>query len=65
MPPFPEQKQVVFSPTSAYKTSSNEVYISISNNSIDGEVTITTTDGTSRADNDAISDFPIEIRVYN
>lgn len=65
MPPFPEQKQVVFSPTSAYKVSSKEFYINISNNPIDGEVTIVTTDGTSTADNDAISDFPIEIRVYN
>ena len=65
MPPFPEQKQVVFSPTSAYKTSSNEAYINISNNSIDGEVNITTTNGTSKADNNTISDFPIEIRIYN
>jgi hypothetical protein len=65
MPPFPEQKQVVFSPTSAYKVSSKEFYIDISNDSIDGRVNIVTTDGTSLADNDAIEDFPIEIRVYN
>ena len=65
MPPFPEQKQVVFSPTSAYKVSSKEFYINISNDSIDGRVNIVTTDGTSLANNFAISDFPIEIRVYN
>jgi hypothetical protein len=64
VPIVAEQKQVVFSPTNAYKTNSSELYIRIVNNSIDGEVEISTTDGTSRIDG-AINDLPIEIRVYN
>jgi hypothetical protein len=64
VPNIAEQKQVVFSPTSAYKTNSYDSYVRISNNSIDGQVEISTTDGTMGI-NDTIVDFPIEIRVYN
>lgn len=65
VPIVAEQKQVVFSPTNAFKTSTGESYVRVLNNSIDGEIYINATDGTSGVDGGVISDFPIEIRVYN
>jgi hypothetical protein len=59
-----EQKQVVFTPTQARSTSSSSTFLKVDNNSIDGEVTITSTNGTINT-HSLISDFPIEIRVYN
>jgi len=64
VPNIAEQKQVVFSPSKAFKISTGEFYIDLVNNSIDGEITIITTNGNARVD-DLINDFPIEIRVYN
>ena len=59
-----EQKQVVFTPTQARSTSSSSTFLKVDNNSIDGEVAITSTNGTINT-HSLISDFPIEIRVYN
>ena len=64
VPPISEQKQVVFSCGQSYKTVSNENYLQIGNNSIDGEIYFRTTNGLTTIDG-SINDLPIEIRVYN
>lgn len=64
IPIVSEQKQVVFSCGQSFKTVSNENYLQIANNSIDGEIYFQTTNGLTTIDG-YINDLPIEIRVYN
>jgi hypothetical protein len=59
-----EQKQAVFSIPQSASIASSSYYTVISNNTVDGEITIQTSNGTGYVDIGFV-DFPIEIRVYN
>ena len=59
-----EGKQIILSIPYSYNNGTIAYYMAIQNNDVDGEVGISTSDGTSLADI-GFTNFPIEIRVYN
>ena len=59
-----EGKQIVLSIPYSSNTGVSEYYTAIGNNTVDGEVSISTSGGLGGI-NDALSNFSIEIRVYN
>jgi hypothetical protein len=59
-----EGKQIILSIPYSFNNGTVAYYMAMGNNDVDGEVGISTSDGTSLADV-GFNNFPIEIRVYN